>query len=806
MLSKILDRALFLLDGKEYRPYINITSPYLTKMDNRGVHTEDPFRLINNDELLREALHRSGPNRFSATKRGLLRLWHCGGKAKGLVDEFKLTHQDSWSQIQGITELRHDIFRISLMRSLDSLLMMVLNSRDRSRIKLGTTLMNEAQNIGRRIGLTEYNRELMDLTAIPWLLIYVMEETKIVTVKKDVEYEGDKPKVNYVLQFNAGFDALVEGMIARQKNNRTVSLTKPKPITSWVDEASDFLIARADKRIREIVTEVDIANTVHGQALSKLQQTGFLVNSFIAEVVRQTISMYDAGLETPLPWDTKSMKQTPKRLYRAATLRMLSVADSVQGNVFWSPVFVDFRGRFYRRSTELNDQKDDVQKAMIKMANPPKLGPDGLRYLLIHASNTWGNDKAPLDERVDFALSRLDEWVSFAADPFNKTGWFKADAPFSFLAVCQELKAYGDFLLAGGNGDEFRSGIIVYFDGTNNGPQHMAAMLRDRSLAELVNVANGEERKDAYLHISEALWEDLRAETPPDADQLMVELEEYQGTVDSIREQVKLATDPVELARLREMRRELYDGHKELIKQCAPIHLVRIADTAGKRRKLVKRGVMTLGYGVTKGGMAQQAKDDFEYDAYPRTERLILDWFGRRLYDKCTVMLPAITRVKECLAKAVVANGQPVIVWDSPSGFPVVMLSFKQEAAEFGLEDFALGRLSDTKLMVFFETEEFHRNGAANGISPNVVHSVDAAHLAATVLACDFPVTAIHDSFGSAPGNSAELFRIVREQFAELHQKEVLLEILTWLGHPELLPSYGDLDVNEVVGNDYAFS
>ncbi len=100
----------------------------------------------------------------------------------------------------------------------------------------------------------------------------------------------------------------------------------------------------------------------------------------------------------------------------------------------------------------------------------------------------------------------------------------------------------------------------------------------------------------------------------------------------------------------------------------------------------------------------------------------------------------------------------------------------------------------------------------ARGIVPNWVHSMDAAHLVASVNAIDFPVGVIHDCFRVHPSDAERMYTTLLEQFVVLYSGDPLeslrQELASRYGLDDLPapPERGDLDVNEILASRYAFS
>lgn len=148
-------------------------------------------------------------------------------------------------------------------------------------------------------------------------------------------------------------------------------------------------------------------------------------------------------------------------------------------------------------------------------------------------------------------------------------------------------------------------------------------------------------------------------------------------------------------------------------------------------------------------------------------------------------------------------------------GFPVVQAyhDLRSKCVETSLS----GR---TQLRFNIQEETMDSKKMANSISPNFVHSCDAAHLTLTVVRGSqegiqsFAV--VHDSFGTTAADLGTLFRVVRESFVEIYDTLDVLadfraDIEAQLGADALkelpsLPEKGTLDVSAVVASDYCFA
>lgn len=105
---------------------------------------------------------------------------------------------------------------------------------------------------------------------------------------------------------------------------------------------------------------------------------------------------------------------------------------------FYYPYQMDFRGRVYPIPTGLQPQGDDLAKGLLRFAKGEPLGETGAYWLAVHLANSYGYDKAPLDDRVAWVQSHEEQILASAMDPFACQWWSDGDAPWQTLAACIE--------------------------------------------------------------------------------------------------------------------------------------------------------------------------------------------------------------------------------------------------------------------------------------------------------------------------------------------------------------------------------
>jgi DNA-directed RNA polymerase len=123
-------------------------------------------------------------------------------------------------------------------------------------------------------------------------------------------------------------------------------------------------------------------------------------------------------------------------------------------------------------------------------------------------------------------------------------------------------------------------------------------------------------------------------------------------------------------------------------------------------------------------------------------------------------------------AKVLVQEGLPVI-WTAPSGLPIIQAYPKQKSKTYDL--MVQGRF---QIKLREDTGKLDAKQQENGISPNFVHSMDAAALIQSVnLAASRGVEAfamIHDSYATVAADTQALAVALREAFVGMYQEDVL--------------------------------
>jgi len=231
--------------------------------------------------------------------------------------------------------------------------------------------------------------------------------------------------------------------------------------------------------------------------------------------------------------------------------------------------------------------------------------------------------------------------------------------------------------------------------------------------------------------------------------------------------------------------------------------------------------VMTLPYGGSPYGLGQQQIDDANRHGIELLKFLEYKWasyLGRKVFDICKVYMERpmqLLKVFELAGKSVEAEGK-FLSWNVPiTGFPVVQHYTqgvpKKIWVKYGPDtDYNPSTRryrSELQLIVCIMEQQVPKRGKqGQGAAPNIIHSLDAAHLMMTIEKSDFQVTTVHDSFGCLAPDMDALYDNVREAFVELYSSDPLSSIAEQIGADLSAVKIGTLDINRVLESEYCFS
>jgi len=396
-------------------------------------------------------------------------------------------------------------------------------------------------------------------------------------------------------------------------------------------------------------------------------------------------------------------------------VRIMRMAeDYSQYDRFWYVQQYDFRSRMYSITSAFSPQGPDMGKALIEFADGKILGERGFYHLKVHFANLCGYDKEEFDDRADYTDTRREAILACAEDPLGEAKhlWVDADKQYCALAAIFELADAYTF-----GPDAVLNRIAIARDGSCNGLQHYAAILRDPVGAAATNVSRAVGRvvADIYTEVGEAAG-----------------------------------------------RRIVAAGGETSW----------MAYAAGLPRKLAKKPVMTLPYGATKRACVDSVLDwlsDLNSEEFPPTSRMTdAQYCTEHLWEaigdvviSARIGMDWVQKVASDLAKA----GKPM-TWTTPTGFVVHQARHKIKTKRIRTQ---LGGAMSLQIGEF--TDELDSRKQSAGSAPNFIHSYDAAHMQLTIMRMpqDTDFAMIHDSFGTYACDTDKLDVAIREAFVDLY-------------------------------------
>lgn len=460
---------------------------------------------------------------------------------------------------------------------------------------------------------------------------------------------------------------------------------------------------------------------------------------------------------------------------RASLHQTLRIAKAFEtnGDMFFFPHNLDFRGRAYPMTSVLNHHHDDMERALLMFWHGKPLGDKGLNWLKYQLAGLFGKDKYSMKDRLLFVDKNMPHILDSAQNPLSGTMWWKtAEKPWQTLALCIELYKIQEFCGTGKREEDYVCHIPIHQDGSCNGFQHYAALGADEDGANAVNVipidSDKQVKQDVYSKVSDLVKIQLQKDMSSSSEEL-----------------------------------------REFSRISLPI----------LSRKLVKQSVMTSVYGVTRFGATAQVNErikeiiknikigshegrnslstnELEALESKRTKiasylalqvltsvnklfsgaRMIQDWL---LINTLRVItshdLETINQLRETGVEREYdffsSHYYKPMMWTSISGFPIVQLykHTKQKVIKTLLQQIVINKPSKTAIIDVRKQ--------LDGIAPNFIHSIDSIHLLMTSLSArtnNITFAAVHDSFWTLPCDVDRISRLIREEFVNLHSSNIM--------------------------------
>lgn len=448
---------------------------------------------------------------------------------------------------------------------------------------------------------------------------------------------------------------------------------------------------------------------------------------------------------------------------RGRMLVRLKVAnDLMKWGFFYHIYTCDFRGRAYTACDLLSPQSSDFDRSLIHFAKPIKQTENGRYWLKVHLANLFDQDKLPFEDRIKWVDENLDNIQDTAKDPFEMR-WFwvsdkkKKNPSFQRLAAIFEL-CRTDGLTQ----------LPIQIDGSCNGVQHWAAIMRDVDLAYKVNLTGNKDPQDLYGFVADSMTASMSNDSKDDN------------------------ADPN-------------------TKDWAQLFLAHWDNKIP--RSVCKRAVMTDPYGVTFYGIRRYCKTEGHLD-WVNKDRIAGAVMELATYiDKClknTLTNANYGKVWLKQIADIASNMGKNLEWTTPCGFKVVhqyyeILTRRSIAKLFNMKELHFGSTDSSQI------DDTQVNLA---VSPNYIHSLDASHMWMTINkmlnAGVYNFSFVHDSYGCSAPLVPLMRQYTKEEFYEMHKEPLLhklkneLEINLGVELPTP-PDISNFNISSVLDAEYFF-
>jgi len=653
-------------------------------------------------------------------------------------------------------------------------------------------------------------------------VLYTFEELELIKVVKG---KGSKGHQVYIVEtVNEAAIVNLWSQLPPATLEKLPSLTPYKPWNSF-RHPTGALLVKTNHKIRESLTPEN--HPLVFESINRSQKVGWRINKELYEVqIWAFRNRADAFSDI---WKAHSSEARSTKVRE--TKAISGIAEKFLNDTFYHLYYMDFRGRKYVSTAYLNEQGSDLAKGLLLRDDEKPIGESGFFWLCVSIASNWAGDagredelktdKIPLKDRYMWVIDNEEIIVSYAKNPKVNQGWMQADKPWQFLAACFELLNFRTHQMGDESDYSYASGLEAYIDGTTNGSQHLSALMLDEETAPLVNLVPSELPGDLYMYVAFHMWAELKATVDEMSVRAKKSLEKCIDNLTEMKKQIN-ATELRSEARQEsvERYRKYKEKNRELIKRASPVFWLRVLDDKHKR-KIVKRGTMTLPYGAKPYGLGEQVIADSKkhnIDILLYMEHTWGAYLGRELFAVCTKCLERPMRLLSTFEKAGkdAERAGEFLSWNVPiTDFPVVQHYIEGEVkktwVQYGPPEgprLNTGYFKNTyQLSIsYLENPVPSKNKQSQGAAPNIIHSLDAGHLTLTVCRSDEHITTVHDSYGTLLCDMDNLFRNVRECFVELYAQNPLERIFKDIEADISSVDKGTLDLSLILDSEYCFS
>lgn len=433
---------------------------------------------------------------------------------------------------------------------------------------------------------------------------------------------------------------------------------------------------------------------------------------------------------------------------------------------FYYPVFVDLRGRIYPYSNYgLSYQGNELSKALVHLHNKEALTPTGLKYLYQTLGNAMGADKQDVRTKEKVAKKFFkDNAAAFMNGNFNLfiTHQDTFDEPITAIAIVLELVEYY-------KDNNYATGIICHRDARCSGASIVGTLMDCSQTMELTSLIETSTVNGKL----------------PDA---------YMTTANRALQMAMDSDDSLAKA--------LYENDevKEIL----------------FNRNAFKKAVMTkTSYGLTDYSLRldnQSIFDEFNLMGSEEDGGYGLTIENKKLYDLLKLRalkeaMPAcysyLNQIKE-VATLINENKDSVLEYINPlSGFPITRLYENMKKSKLNINN----GFKKMQVVYYEKSGKADKMKSVNAFAPNLIHSLDAGLLIFVRNELDCDLVMIHDSIGSHPNHVDEVIKGYQKGIVELHQNDILEQIIKSMGVDYTVEKIGDkVSVEHIFNSEHSLT
>jgi hypothetical protein len=440
---------------------------------------------------------------------------------------------------------------------------------------------------------------------------------------------------------------------------------------------------------------------------------------------------------------------------------IISLAKAYRQVKFYIPIYIDWRGRLYTASSILSYQGTPLAKCLILLDYHLTIDTKGREGLMLFTANCYGLSKESNNNKL--------KWFNDKHNVINKLDldlMLSAVDKYDFINCCL---IWHNLNKDSSNIDN----ILVRFDATCSGIQHISALLEDMKLGIEVNLGPSDDNSkpnDIYTKLIPLVKESLH---------------------NMILEDVNLLKD-----------------HSILLK--FPI-----------TRNIIKRPIMTIPYAASIMGIADQIRSlglyvkdvngNISFEFYDQDNN-IYSLTNKDIYLLSHVIYKTINQefpVLKILFKyyremtSLLFKLNIPIEWTTPIGVKIEQEYIKTEDEKIV---YSIGKKVKTVVLkkpVIPTVKNIHKS--KNAIIPNIIHSLDSTHLNLIVgefIKLQLPILTIHDCFIVNPNHWEILRDSVINMYISLYSNQQFINIY----HQQCLDKINENYITSVYDNNLVVS